>query len=353
MKLIEGLFLSAIIYFGAAPFAKSQARPQVNELIKAAQTSLKKDVQEVGEKDVVRVTTSLVRVPVVVRDRDGKYVIDLEQKDFRVYENSAEQRIAFFGGVEEPISVVLLIDVSCSIDKPKDTIAAALTFIEQLRPADSVLPIAFGRNIYALLTEGTRDHTLLRERILGLPDKEHIPCDNGTRLYDAVDFVIHHILANGTGRRAVVLLTDGRDSQLSQIGSPVSTLRDVSELGVPFYSLRLSEKLRPGGHELFMGFPNDPLAERAKHWFFARDVIGYIDDLASLSGGRSYPAATGDDLKKDFNQIGEELRHQYMIAYYPSLLKGKEQRRKIKVRVNKQRVSVRARESYLYVPSDK
>lgn len=347
MRLLQWLFLSAFICVISAPFAKAQVDDQLNS---ASTSSPQNKPQRVDENDVVRVTTSLVRVPVVVRDRDGRYIIDLKKEDFKVYENGAEQQVAHFGGVEEHISVVLLIDVSCSIDKPKDTIAAALTFIEQLRPTDSVLPIAFGRNIYALLTESTRDHALLRERILGLPDKEHIPCDNGTRLYDAVDFVIHHILTNGTGRRAVILLTDGRDSQLSKVGSPVSTLRAVSELGVPFYSLRLSEKLRPGGNEPFRGFPNDPQAERAKHWFFARDLIGYIDDLARLSGGQSYPAATGDDLKKYFNQIGEELRHQYMLAYYPNTLKGEEQRRKIKVRVGRQRISVRARDSYIYVP---
>jgi Ca-activated chloride channel family protein len=291
---------------------------------------------------------------VIVRDRDGRYITDLEKEDFHVYEGDTEQRIAHFGGVEEPISVVLLIDVSCSIQKPEDTIKAALTFIDQLRPADSVLPIAFGRNIYALLTESTRDHALLRERILTLPDGKQTPCDNGTRLFDAVDFVIHHILKNGTGRRAVILLTDGRDSQLSRVGSHPSTLRDVSELGVPFYSIRLSEKLRPGKNKgPFMGFPNDPLAERAKHWFFWRDVIGYINDLADLSGGRSYPSAKGDDLKKYFDQIGEELRHQYMLSYYPDTSKDKRQRRKIKVRVKRQKVSVRARDSYIYVPSSK
>jgi Ca-activated chloride channel family protein len=352
MKLLHGLLLSTIICLTSAAFAKAQARPQVNEPTKSPPTPLKKYVQEVGEGDAVRVTTSLVRVPVAVRDRDGRYVIDLKKEDFKVYENGAKQRIGYFGRIEEPVSVVLLIDISCSIEKPKDTIAAALTFIEQLRPTDSVLPIAFGTNIYALLTESTRDRALLRERILGLPDKEHIPCDHGTRLYDAVDFVIHHILTNGTGRRAVILLTDGKPT-FSTHGSRLSTLRDASELGVPFYSLRLSEKLRPGGNAPFAGFPNDPPAERAKLWFFNRDFIDYIADLANLSGGRYYPEVTGDDLKKYFNQIGEELRHQYLITYYPSTLKDEEQRRKIKVRVNKQKVSVRARDSYIYIPSGK
>jgi VWFA-related protein len=355
MKVFQRSVLLATIFVTSFQVVLAQTPSQTDPQPKSTPSaSLQIDAQEIDQNDVVRVTTSLVRVPVSVRDRDGRYIIDLKQEDFRIHENGAEQRIAYFGSVEEPVSVVLLIDVSCSIAKPEDTKAAALTFIDQLRPGDSLLPIAFGTNIYALLTKSTRDHALLQERILSLPDGKQTPCDNGTRLGDAIDFVIHRILKYGTGRRAVILLTDGRDSMLSRPGWLVRTLRDASQLGVPFYSIRLTKKLRAGDFEPpFTGFPNDPLAEQAKWVFFSRDVIGYIDDLASLSGGRSYPAATGDDLKKYFAQIGEELRHQYMLAYYPQTSKKVEERRKIKVRVNRQKVSVRARDSYIYIPTGK
>jgi VWFA-related protein len=331
----------------SATLAKAQARPQVDEPTKSATpTPPKKGVEEVGENDVLSVTTSLVKVPVAVKDRSGRYIIALKQEDFKVYEDGHEQQIAHFGGVEEPVSVVLLMDVSCSIVKPEDTIKAALTFVDQLRPADSVLPVAFGSNIYALLTESTRDHALLRERILGLPDKKQTPCDNGTRLGDAVEFVINRVLKKGTGRRAVILLTDGRDSMLSKQGWGTRTLRAVSELGVPFYSIRLVGNVEP----LFAGWPGQSEAEKAQARFSNADLNGYIDDLASLSGGRFYPAAQGEELKQDFEQIGEELRHQYLLGYYHHTSKVKSEPHKIKVRVNKQNVSIRARDSYLYVP---
>jgi len=354
MKLFKALFLSAIIWAASSPHAKAQMRSPVSNQGKSSSSSAstRNETQEVGENDVVKVTTSLVRVPVSVKDRDGRYVADLKREEFQVYENGSEQKIVYFGGVEEPLSVVLLIDASCSIEKPEDTKAAALAFIDQLRPADSVLPIAFGRNIYALLTESTTDHALLRERILLLPDGKQTPCDGATRLYDAVDFVIQHVLKQGSGRRAVILLTDGTDSNISRPGSFMSTLRDASELGVPFYSVRLLNKWR-GPDNRFRGFPNDNPVERAKNNFFWRDIDKYIDDLASLSGGRSFPMTQGGQLKDYFIQIGEELRHQYLLAYYPDTSKGEQQRRKIRVRVNRQKVNVRARESYLYIPSGK
>jgi VWFA-related protein len=330
MRIFTGLLISAAVCLSLSPPARAR---QAGE------------GQEVGEGDVVRVATTLVKVSVSVRDREGRYVSGLGKEDFRVYDNGVERQIAHFGGVEEPVSVVLLIDVSCSIQKPEDTKAAAVAFVEQLRPGDSVLPIAFGQKIYTLLTESTRDKALLRERLMELPDNRGTPCDGGTRLGDAVEFVIHRVLNRGTGRRAVVLLTDGRDSEISKPGWGVRTLHDVSEVGAPFYSIRLDGNVRP----LFGGWPGDDIG-RARQGFSNREITGYIDDLAALSGGRSFPVATGDTHREYFTRIGEELRHQYVLAYYPAASKGKRERRKIKVRANRAGLAVRARDSYIYVP---
>jgi hypothetical protein len=290
VRVVQRLFLFIFIYAALTAVAGAQnPLPAGNLQGKASTTYTGSEPQEVGESDVVRITTSLVKVPVSVRDRQGRYISDLKKEDFKVYENGVEQQIAHFGDVEEPISVVLLIDVSCSIAKPRDSIEAALAFIDQLRPADSVLPIAFGKDITPLLTASTRDHTILRERVLSLtPDGMTVPCDCDTRpkrLGDALEFVIDHILKKGTGRRAVILLSDGNETGRSKRGWQARVLRAVSELGVPF------------------------------------------------------------------EQIGEELRHQYMLAYYPNSSPGKSERRKIKVRVNKEKIGVRARESYVYSPS--
>jgi VWFA-related protein len=326
--------------------AKAQARPKAGDATKSAAARPEAAAQD----DVVKVTTSLVRVPVAVRDGAGRYVGDLRQEDFRLFEDGREQRIAHFNGIEEPISVVLLIDASCSIRKPEETISGALTFIDQLRPGDSALPIAFGKNIYTLLTESTRDHALLRARLRELPDNKRIPCDGGTRLGDAVEFVINHVLKNGTGRKAVVMLTDGRDSLLSKPGWGPRTLHSVSELGVPFYSIHLASYNRP----LFRGWPGEPEAEKSKTLFSSIDLEQYIDELSDLSGGRGFPvAANGEEFRSDFEQIGNELRHQYMLAYYPDKHGDKQERRKIKVRVNRGKLSVRARGSYLYIPPEK
>lgn len=109
MRLFSKASLLAVIFVASVQLLQAQAQLQTDRQLKTTPSaSPKKESQEVGENDVVRVTTSLVRVPVSVRDRDGRYVIDLKQEDFHVNEDGGEQRISYFGGVEEPISVVLL-----------------------------------------------------------------------------------------------------------------------------------------------------------------------------------------------------------------------------------------------------
>ena len=346
-------FLLAFLVFALVFTAEAQTRPAKDDQRKDAQQKADKRSGEVGENDVVRVTTALIKVPVAVRTREGGYVNDLTKDDFKVYENGVEQQIAYFSSARQARSIVLLIDITCSIERPKDTIAATLAFIDQLSPEDSVLPIAFGREIYQLLPDASRDRQLLRKVITELPDEKRIPCDNITRLGDAVEFVINHILDQGKERTALVLLTDGRDSTgYSKPGWYVRSLRAASEIGAPIYSLRLISKW-DGGDDRFRGFPGTPQAERAQYDFFWRDVDAFIDDLASFSGGRFFRAARGEELKKYFLDIGEELRNQYVLAYYGDTSKEKQERRKIKVRVNRQKMSVRARESYLYIPPEK
>src|SRR5262245_33198882 len=81
-----------------------------------AGTQKQKDAgpEEVGEGDVVRVDTTLISIPVSVMDRDGKYIPNLQKEDFRVWENSVEQRVAYFASTEKPFTVVLMIDTSGS-----------------------------------------------------------------------------------------------------------------------------------------------------------------------------------------------------------------------------------------------
>ena len=104
--------------------------------------------QEPADVDVVRVSTSLVTVPVNVMDSRGRFIPDLSQGQFRLYENGTEQEIAFFDNAEKPFTVALLLDTSSSTKfKLNEIQDAAIAFVEQLRPDDHVIVAAFSPEI--------------------------------------------------------------------------------------------------------------------------------------------------------------------------------------------------------------
>jgi hypothetical protein len=190
------------------------------------------DVEEVSEGDVVRIDTAFVSVPVSVLDRQGRFVPDLQQKDFRVFENGVEQPIAYFEPTEKPFTVALLLDTSASTRFHLWEIKeAAIAFAKQLRPQDRVLVVAFSDEVL-LLTEATGDLNVVSSVI-----EANANAGSSTRLYDAVNLVVNERLNKIQGRKAIVLFTDGVDTS-SYIATYESTLREAEELDALIYPIQ-------------------------------------------------------------------------------------------------------------------
>ncbi|MGH7782829.1 MAG: VWA domain-containing protein, partial [Candidatus Binatia bacterium] len=181
--------------------------------------------------EVVKVDTNLVTMPVSVLDRDGRFISGLQQKDFQIFENNVQQRVEYFASVETPFTVIMLIDVSPSTEwQIADIQNAAITFVDQLRPDDKVMVIAFDENVH-VLTPPTNNRAQLRNAI------QRSRMGDGTSLYEAVDFAINQQLRQIQGRKAVVLFTDGVDTT-SKRASYQSTITDVEESEGLFYTIR-------------------------------------------------------------------------------------------------------------------
>src|SRR6267378_8080832 len=106
------------------------------------------DQAEVSEEDIVRVSTSLITVPAQVMDRNGRFIGSLRKEDFLIYENGIEQQLSYFGSVEQPFTVALLLDVSGSTQTQLQAIrVAANAFISRLRPNDQLLIVSFDGKI--------------------------------------------------------------------------------------------------------------------------------------------------------------------------------------------------------------
>src|SRR5258706_909736 len=106
---------------------------------------------EIDESSVIRVSTSLITVPAVVMDRNGRYIPNLRKEDFRIFEDGVKQSVAYFASVERPFTVALMLDVIGSTQNQLAQIrGAANTFVSHLHANDQMMAIAFEGQIHLL-----------------------------------------------------------------------------------------------------------------------------------------------------------------------------------------------------------
>ena len=306
--------------------------------------------QEPQEIDVIRTSTSLVTVPVSVMDRQGRFIPDLSQGQFHLYENGIEQEIAFFENAEKPFTVTLLLDTSDSAKfKLNEIQDAAIAFVEQLRTDDRVIVAAFDKQV-TILAEATSDRRVLDEAIC------RARTGGGTGLYNAIDVIVNQRLSRIRGRKALVLFTDGVDTS-SLSATYQGTLHAAEELDALVYAIRyntyddVTDDATRGLAHGQAAYSNLRTANGERLDIAYARADRYLRLLTDKSGGRFYYADTLRHLSEVFTQIAKELREQYSLGYYPKNAGPGADQRLIKVGVNVPGVVVRARKSYLYKPS--
>ncbi len=312
---------------------------------KTKDRSNKKEIEVLSdsENDVVKVETNLITIPVSVFDRNGLYIPNLAKNDFRIFEDGKEQPIEFFATTENPFTVLLLLDTSPSTAfKIEEIQDAAIAFVNQLKPQDSVMVIEFDENMH-VLTKPTQN----REKIYKAIRKADF--GGGTSIYDAVDFSLRKHLSKITGRKAIVLFTDGVDTT-SHKRDYDSSLREAEEADAtifPIYFNTFSDNQRRNGG---FGSRFPQLGSLMRGVTREEYAVGkqYLEDLADTTGGRVFNAEnTPGGLTRTFESIAEELRRQYSIGYIPTEIGQPGQRKMIKVRVDRPKLIIRARDSYI------
>jgi Ca-activated chloride channel family protein len=299
--------------------------------------------EKTPEDMTVKLNTSLVSVPVIVTDRDGKFIPNLSERSFTLYEENVRQSIDNFSTVEVPFNVVMVLDTSGSTRfKLEDMQEAALSFIDQLRDQDRVMIVSFDSQVY-IDSEFTSDRKKLRKAVL------QTRTGGATRLYDSIDLVLTERLAKITGRKAIVLFTDGVDTG-SKLATAPSTIDLVEESGALLYGIQYDTKedvrrgsvgTARGGKPATIQIPTSGASEEEY-----RRADRYMREIVDRSGARLYKADLLGDVKRAFQSIADELRHQYMISYYPSNDKRDGSYRRIRVVVDQSNAAVRARKGY-------
>jgi hypothetical protein len=241
-----------------------QKKVQSSETTAPAETTNEPPSAETdkGPQDLetVKIETSLVTVPVIVSDRNNRYIPDLTQEEFTVSEDGVPQQVSFFETVTAPFHVVLMLDTSASTQEKLGQIQqAAIAFTEQLQKADRVKVISFDDSIRDLC-DFSSDRAVLQWAI-----RDTRP-GHGTKLYDAMRIGLN-ALQRIKGRKAVVIFTDGVDSY-SDRESYEKNVRMIEEAGIIVYPIRYDTR--------------DELERLLRQ----QQGSGQVIDLASILGGR-------------------------------------------------------------------
>jgi VWFA-related protein len=311
-----------------------------------------------GEDQVVKLESTLVNIPLLVSDRSGRYIPRLSKNDFTLYEDGVRQEIASFGSEEVPFNVALLLDVSPSVEGDADAIQdAALAFVRQLRPQDRVMVVSFDRSTH-FLSDFTSDRYQLERAI------RTARIGSGTSVYDAVYEVVSQRLRGVEGRKAMILFSDGEDTT-SRRASYDDAINIVTESDVLVYGLRYPGtggggggiySPWPGGRrgpwpgiQLPLPFPFPRPRRNGGGGGGGRSWGGkdFMKDVTEAGGGPVYDAEHVSDMSGLASRIADELRHVYVLSYYPQNPLSNGGYRAIRIRVNgRDDIAVRHRRGY-------
>ncbi|MBP7474163.1 MAG: VWA domain-containing protein [Pyrinomonadaceae bacterium] len=287
-----------------------------------------------AQDDVVKIDTELVSVPATVLDRNGKFVGGLERSNFSIFENGIQQEIVLFNAVDEPFTVMMVLDTSGSMKSFMPLLAdAASEFVRQLRPNDKVFAVKFSDQIESIFPV---------TRVADLkPSFKLIPKsrEGETIIYDAVDHALKK-MRSIKGRKAIILFSDGVGVG---IASAKGTLRDAEEQEALIYTIQ------------FGSFPEKPSGGVSQKVYKQRidEINSYMRDLALKTGGKPFHIDKIENLSETFRQVAQELGQQYTLGYYPEKSGKGGERRKITVKVDIPNVAVRSRNEVVFRKSGK
>ena len=280
-----------------------------------------------------------VAVYATVTDEMGRPIVNLTREDFEVYDNGKRQPITLFESGAQPITVVLMLDRSGSMQGNFGLVrSAAEHFVGRMLPGDKARIGSFANRIQVDPRQFTSSHRDLIE-ILRTQLQEAGP----TPLWNAVNVGITSLL-HQDGRRVVLVFTDGIDLPMNGSSRNISlkdAMKHAEREDVMIYAIGLASSRgfappRSGGRR---GRGMRPMMAEPD-----RPDPG-LPKIAQSTGGNYFELTQASDLSATFSRVVDELRRQYAIAFTPEKLDGKTH--KLEVRVKRQGAAVRTRRSYV------
>ena len=291
----------------------------------------------------LKVTTQVVNVYAVVRDKHGRLIPDLTRDDFELTEDGIPQQIKYFSReTDTPLTIGMMVDTSPSQEGVLgEEQREADAFLRQvMQPKDLAFALHFDV-VVELLQDFTSDvPTLVRaidSTVINgggqagvLPGPLPTAPAGGTHLYDAIYLASKQLMADQVGRKVLILLTDGEDQGSQETLD--QALAAAQKADVIIYSIDILDRR-----------------------FYTLAGMGYqggsvLERLSRETGGRMIRVNKIKNTQAAFQEIANELRTQYLLGYTPSDPNAGPGFRRIRVRVREHGYKVQAREGY-YPPS--
>ena len=314
-------------------FSKSQSNVNSSVLILVSLLCLAA-TRDFGQQPF-RVNVRLVNVAFSARDSRGSLLENLTKDDVEVFEDAVPQKISFFArSVDVPLTLGLIVDFSASQNQfSKQHERDLQLFLKDvLGPKDRVFLVGFGNHV-RLISDFSQSGTQMLQQLdtyrhhndrfpeLGAKESRVL----GTAFYDAIFYSVLEKLASETGRRALLVFSDGEDNSSSH--DMMTAIEAAQSANVLVFTIRYTEK------------DHGKLTARNQYG------IRVMDRMARETGGQHIDAEITAP-ETYFGQIAEELRSSYELAYYPSNPMGDDTFRKIAIRPKWPGVTIRSRTGY-------
>jgi Ca-activated chloride channel homolog len=300
-SLLFPLLAAACTLAAVSPAAMAQATdgrpddPQVSITPRPKPADKETKQSELARRPAsIRIDTTLVQIPVTVTDPLNRFVTGLEKEHFRLFEDKAEQTIVQFSSEDAPLSIVIVFDTSGSMGpKLQKSRQAVAQFLKTANPEDEFALIEFSDRP-DLVVPFTTDTEEVQNRLTFTQSK------GKTALLDGVYMAMNQMKPDKAHnpRKAILIISDGGDNNSRYTESEVKNA--VREADVQIYGLGIFEEMGSRGRT-----PEEMMGP------------GLLNEVAELTGGRSYAVDKLNELADIAAKIGIELRNQYMLYYNP------------------------------------
>jgi len=247
-----------------------------------------------GGEFILTVDVDLVVLHTTVVDRVGRLIGELGTKNFHIYEDNVEQKLALFRNEDVPVTVGLVLDNSASMRENRNSMkTGAVTFVETSNPLDEVFLVNFNDDYYLDLEN--KDFTSNVDELKTALEKTITR--GSTAFYDALRASLKHLKRGTRQKRVLLVISDGVDT--TSLSSFTTLVQDAQQAEAALY---------------LVGLPCSPDEDGRA----CRKAKRNIRKLAEVTGGMAYFPTSTSEVEGLCRRISHDIRNQYVLGYYPT-----------------------------------